>query len=182
MGFYLESSQSASKSAKPKISSKQIGELGEQFVAHWLSLQGWQILFHQYHCRWGEIDLVTVSSWLHSGEMKAQAPTHNNILSFVEVKTRSRGNWDADGLLAITPTKQGKLIQSAQLFLSQFPQFAELPCRFDVALVRCEPWGNAELNVESLYNFPPGIEIKQPITIPGYQLTLQQYLESAFGS
>ncbi|MFE4104725.1 YraN family protein [Almyronema epifaneia] len=111
------------------LSRDELGQQGEQMVADWLMRQGWQILYRRWRCRWGELDLVAY----HSG---ANRPDDAQ-LSFVEVKTRSRGNWDSNGLLAITVTKQAKLWQSAKLFLAQHPDLADCSCRFDVALVRC---------------------------------------------
>ena len=42
--------------------SKVIGSLGEKLVSHWLETQGWEILHHQWHCRYGEIDLIAVET------------------------------------------------------------------------------------------------------------------------
>lgn len=97
-----------------------VGQAGEQAASLWLQAKGWQVLHQRWRCRWGELDLVAVR-----GEQ----------LVFVEVKTRRGFNWDADGLLAITPRKQQRLWQAAGAFLGQFPQYADWPCRFDLALV-----------------------------------------------
>ena len=101
---------------------QQLGELGEKLVAVWLEFQGYQLLHQRWCCRWGEIDLV------------AREKSTNTLL-FVEVKTRSQGNWDADGILAINFKKQQKIAKTAAMFLAQNPQLADCPCRFDVALV-----------------------------------------------
>ena len=123
--------------------NQSLGVLGEQWVARWLEARSWQILHHRWRCRWGEIDLI------------AQSPSPT-VLAFVEVKTRSQRNWDAEGLLAITPSKQQRIRQAAALFLAENPRWESFPCRFDVALVRFQR------KVES-----------------GYQLSLHQYLEAA---
>lgn len=122
--------------------NNQIGKLGEELVARRLEERGWCILYHRWRCRWGEIDLIV------------QSPPPI-VIAFVEVKTRGKGNWDAGGLLAITPQKQEKLRQTAALFLAEYPQWEQLPCRFDVALVSCQRRGQE------------------------YQLILQEYIEAA---
>ncbi|MFM7437255.1 MAG: YraN family protein [Snowella sp.] len=129
--------------------NNQIGKLGEELVARWLEEKGWRILYRRWRCPWGEIDLIV------------QSPPPI-IIAFVEVKTRSQGNWDAGGLLAITANKQEKLRQAAALFLAEYPQWEQLPCRFDVALVGCQWRGT---NSDS-----SGQE---------YQLILQEYIEAA---
>lgn len=143
--------------------SRQIGTLGEKVVAQWLQQTGWQILYHQYRCRWGEIDLIGYGK---------------TTLIFVEVKTRSKGNWDADGVLAITATKQAKLIQTAEHFLSTHPHLSNYPCRFDVALVRSQyqPQLQNQWVTPSSQTVIPG----KPMQIEAYQLTLQEYIESSF--
>jgi len=101
--------------------SKNLGDRGETLVAQLLQANGWQILAQQWRCRWGELDVVA---------------RDRQWLIFVEVKTRSDGNWDENGTLAINQQKQAKLIKSASLFLSQNPQFKDLSCRFDVAIIK----------------------------------------------
>ncbi len=139
-------------------SPQTLGTVGEQFVAAWLQQQGWTILHQQWRCRWGEIDVIAKSrgTTLRSPNFGSQAKVssvhsiqstqipislqpalqpNQPMLVFVEVKLRKQKNWDDDGLSAITSRKQAKLVKAAQMFLSTEEAIAELPCRFDVALV-----------------------------------------------
>jgi len=153
------------------------GALGEDLVAQWLQEQGWIVLHRRWRCRWGELDII--------------AEKQSNLLLFVEVKTRSRGNWDHDGLLSITPQKQAKLWQTAQLFLAS-GNFADKICRFDVALVICQrvknnlsQEANPNFSVTTNYSrFSPlknTNDLIQQSTVPvaEYQFVLQHYIESA---
>lgn len=152
-----------------------IGILGEELVAQWLRSRDWTILHRRWRCRWGEIDIVA----------KLDSPLP--ALAFVEVKTRSSRNWDAGGLLAITPQKQAKLRQAAECYLTSYPDLAELPCRFDVSLVHYQKLSTTQpshlLNTTikaatGLSSLP--VQLGQVIRIDGYQLILQEYLLSAF--
>lgn len=183
------SSPNSSQPAKPGKPTQTIGVLAEDLVADWLTGQGWEVLQRRWHCRWGEIDLVARGFVSDSKDATPQP-----ILSFIEVKARSRGNWDADGLLAITPKKQAKLWQAAQLFLAEQTELAELPCRFDVALVS---YGRSPRPIPRQTNLtaevptapvpqqlnitiPTPIKLGQPLVLSGYRLILQQYIQSAF--
>ncbi len=191
-----------------------VGELGEQLVAGWLQTQNFGILHHRWRCRWGEIDLIAYSGAGERFRSKGASEQGDRgegftqlgnkltphlfssplaaspLLAFVEVKTRRRGNWDADGLLAITQQKQAKLWQTAQLFLAENPDLANLPCRFDVALVSCQSTSqrfhcketdlSASATGRSQLAKAPAIELGQPILVPGYRLILQDYIQSAF--
>ena len=97
---------------------KKIGDRGEHLVKDYLVSLGYQIIAQQWHCPLGEIDLIA---------------TKDDWLVFVEVKTRSGGNWDENGLLAISPSKRRKIILTAQSFLTQYKE--EKAIRFDIALV-----------------------------------------------
>ncbi|MEA5532875.1 YraN family protein [Crocosphaera sp. XPORK-15E] len=139
-----------------------IGQLGEEFVAQWLLAQGWQILQQRWRSPWGEIDLI--------------AQHYNpSLVAFVEVKTRQSRNWDHGGVFAITSQKQAKIRQTADYFLGEYPQFADVPCRFDVALVHYKPCKKTSLILENLT-----IKIGESIQWQSYQLTLLDYIEAAF--
>ncbi|MBW4618738.1 MAG: YraN family protein [Cyanosarcina radialis HA8281-LM2] len=168
-----------------KLPDPNLGELGEELVARWLQQQGWKILHRRWHCPWGEIDLVAIEGE-GDGEMgrwgdgvRVTPSSSSPLLAFVEVKTRSRGNWDADGLLAVDRAKQAKLCQAAQLFLARYPDLADVACRFDVALVKkISITKNVSRQVEK--NFPSQIEIGQIVSFNNCQLILQDYIPSAF--
>jgi putative endonuclease len=158
--------------------SRDIGTLGENLVAEWLQQQGWEILHRQWHCRWGEIDIIALGRDEESAKNRG-FPNHTSpTLAFVEVKTRRRGNWDAGGMLAVTSTKQAKLWQTAEIFLSTRPDLANNSCRFDVALVRCEP---SQQNIKQI--LPPLTAANSQSAVAGnYRLTLQEYIRSAFSN
>ena len=142
---------------------KKIGNIGENFVALWLKTQGYQLLAHNWHCRWGEIDLIAQEK-------------NSLMIAFVEVKTRSPRNWDYDGILAINAQKQAKICQTAELFFSEYPHLADLPCRFDVALVL---YRKNSQNI--LASIPASdLNLNVPIFYQNYQFTIKDYIQSAF--
>ncbi len=147
-------------SSSSALHPKDLGNYGEQLVCQWLVQKNCQIIQRQWHSRFGEIDLIAKGQ---SGQGVLRCET----LAFVEVKTRSQGNWDADGLLAITRSKQKKLRTTARYFLVRHPHFSALPCRFDIALVIC----HARLPANRL-----------TLQVPNTQkyLSLQSYIRDAF--
>ena len=163
---------SPNKAARQAALNK--GALAEALVAQWLIDQGWEILERRWHCRMGELDLVAYRS--------SSRPETSANLAFVEVKARSSGNWDADGMLAVNAQKQAKLWRSAQLFLATYPALSELPCSFDVALVHCRRitdrrvTGQTQLELQ----ISSPVELGKAVAIAGYLLTLKQYIPAAF--
>lgn len=151
------------------MATSTLGSLGEDFVAQWAEAQGWVILERQWRCRWGELDVV----------MAQRSPTpltHADpwaLIAFVEIKTRSSGNWDENGALAITPQKQAKLWKTAELFLSAHPALAAVPCQFDVALVLGQRL-RGEIDLAQ-------VDGKTVAIASGYKLTLHDYIPAAFG-
>jgi putative endonuclease len=143
------------------LHTKELGNYGEQLVCQWLAQRNCQVIYRQWHSRFGEIDLIAKGQ-------SGQGALRCEMLAFIEVKTRSQGNWDADGLLAVTRSKQKKLRITARYFLVRHPHLSELPCRFDIALVCCRE------------SQPPAGHLN--LQIPGSQkyLSLQAYLRDAF--
>ena len=146
---------------------KKVGILGEQLTQRWLQLQNYELLAQNWRCRWGEIDLI---AWDRT----------SMAIAFIEVKTRSHHNWDEDGLRAIDSTKQQRIVQTASLYLAKHPQLAELPCRFDVALVRYRQLSKSVDDSLSNFQQVTQLTLGQSIVFDRYQLVLANYLLSAF--
>lgn len=99
------------------VTKKQAGDFGEHVTREYLEKLDYAISAVNYHCRYGEIDIIAKNS---------------EFILFVEVKTRG------EGLLyrpaeAVTFQKQERLKKTAQLFLCEHPVL--LQPRFDVSEV-----------------------------------------------
>jgi len=81
---------------------KNLGDRGEQLAADFLKNKGYLILAQQYHCRFGEADLVA---------------SKDNQLVFVEVKTR-RNNKFGLPETAVNSVKFNKLYKTALAYLA----------------------------------------------------------------
>jgi putative endonuclease len=103
----------------------ELGKWGEELIAQWIPTKGGKVLAQRWHCVLGEIDVIALNA---QGE-----------LIFIEVKTRSPRNIDQDGVLSVTRSKQIKLWKTAQMFLLKHPKHRDRNCRFDIALVQCQP-------------------------------------------
>lgn len=101
------------------VSKTSLSALGETLAAEYLTRIGYQVILRNYHAPYGEIDLIA---------------SYREELIFIEVKTRNSHNLQA-AENSITRSKQQKITQTAMHFISNFPQYADLSCRFDVLLV-----------------------------------------------
>jgi putative endonuclease len=103
------------------FSPRQRGDDAERIAERYLMQQGLKLLVRNYHCRYGEIDLIM---------------QHAEALVFVEVKLRKTASGKVNfggGLASITPSKQAKIIATAQHYLSSLKQ--PPPCRFDAVVL-----------------------------------------------
>ncbi len=103
------------------LSSRRLGSLGEDYAATWLAAQGWRILERNWHCRYGELDIVAVGD---AGR-----------IVFVEVKTRRATRFGAPQE-AVTQAKQRNLRRAAvQWLLSPEHRVGHHGVCFDVITV-----------------------------------------------
>ena len=96
------------------------GKLGESHIAKYLENRGYRILKRNFHCRFGEIDIIAAN---------------DQFIAFVEVKTRRRDSMVAP-FEAITPQKQQKIVLTAGFYITTH-QPKQQP-RFDSAAVYTE--------------------------------------------
>lgn len=88
-------------------------------LAH-LRRAGLTLVERNFHCRYGEIDLV-----MRDGD----------VVVFVEVRyrrgARVRGG-HGGGIDSVGTAKRAKLLRAAAVWLARNPRCAQAPCRFDV--------------------------------------------------
>jgi putative endonuclease len=107
---------------------KLTGQRGEQLAADYLAQQGYRILDRNWRCPAGELDLVLEDA---------------NTLVFVEVRTRTSRRFGTPEE-SITPAKQQRLIDLAQLYLQETGA-AHAQWRIDVVAIYNER-GRAVIN------------------------------------
>lgn len=95
-----------------------LGAAGESWAAEYLSAHGYTILERNWHSRYGEVDIVAANE---------------AFVAFVEVKTRKSGGIER-ALEAVSPSKQQKLLLTAQSYLVRHPEERRQP-RMDVCAV-----------------------------------------------
>jgi len=99
------------------MNTREIGNIGEDAVCDFLEKKSYKVIERNYVIRGGEIDIIA---------------TKNDIIAFVEVKTRSR-NPMVSGFEAITKSKMSHIFKTAQDYLLK--NNFDLQPRFDVAVV-----------------------------------------------
>ena len=100
-----------------KMNENNAGLEAEKLAATFLTSQGLKLIVQNYHCRFGEIDLIMRDA---------------SSLVFIEVRLRSNKSFGS-AAASITPQKQQKLILTAQYYLQQNSE--KNACRFDVLLM-----------------------------------------------
>jgi putative endonuclease len=106
-------------------SRKNLGDSAERVAALYLQEHGCKILARNVRTRGGEIDLVAQDE---------------EGMAFIEVKAR-RGTAYGAPEEAITPRKQIRLVNLAEAFMAQQPEFAGQPWRIDVVAIQLDRAG-----------------------------------------
>ena len=94
------------------MTTKEIGDFGEDVACRYLEKKNIQIIKRNYHCRAGEIDIIAKDG---------------DCLVFCEVKTRSRRDYGNAGEF-VDFRKQEKIIKTALFYTMR----DDLEMRFDV--------------------------------------------------
>ena len=92
------------------------GAWAEEIALRYLVKQGLSEVTRNYHCRYGEIDLI-----LSDGD----------TVVFTEVRYRAKGAM-VNALESISPAKQRRLLASAEHYLQRSNNNNDRNCRFDV--------------------------------------------------
>lgn len=100
-----------------KLTTTNKGQCAEQLAAKFLRSNGLKVLTQNFHCRFGEIDIIAQD---------------NNTIIFIEVKYRKQTSFGG-AISAVPVSKQQKIIKSAQIYLQQAAlNEYNTACRFDV--------------------------------------------------
>ncbi len=103
--------------------SRYIGQHYERFATRFLQKQHVRILYKNYTCKLGEIDLIGCQG---------------QLLIFFEVKYRTHSEYGSS-IEMVAFSKQLKLQKTAEHFLMQYPAYQSFNCRFDLLAIESTP-------------------------------------------
>ncbi|MBI5669293.1 MAG: YraN family protein [Chloroflexi bacterium] len=104
--------------------SQPFGQRGEQLATHYLKQQGYTIIGTNWHCRFGEIDIIA---------------RQGDTLVFVEVRARHAALPEA-AFASISKRKRARLLRAAHLYLADH-QLENANWRVDVIAIAIPPSG-----------------------------------------
>ncbi len=99
------------------MTTKILGDIGENSVAEFLKKRGYTICATQFSCKYGEVDVIAQK---------------DDVVAFIEVKTRRVAYFPIASV--VNYGKQRKIIAAAQYYIVS-KRIADKVFRFDVATV-----------------------------------------------
>lgn len=101
------------------LNKRLLGDEKERLAVRYLKRQGCHIVARNVSSPFGEIDVIA---------------RHKEYLCFVEVRYRKNRHYGG-AALSVGPSKQKKIIRTAEYYLQQHPDLARNACRFDVIAI-----------------------------------------------
>jgi putative endonuclease len=101
---------------KATLNTRTKGYQAEEYACLYLQKQGLQLVTKNYHCHYGEVDLI-----MRDGDEYV----------FVEVRSK-QNNFYGDAAESITPSKQKKIIATAINYLQKQRLLDTVNTRFDI--------------------------------------------------
>lgn len=98
---------------------RELGKKYEKIARDYLLLRNLQCIHMNYHCRYGEVDLIMLET---------------DTLAFIEVKYRKNFNF-GNPIDFITKSKQQKIYKSALHYINEHPEYEKLQYRFDAVTI-----------------------------------------------
>jgi putative endonuclease len=102
----------------------------EKLARDYLCAQGLRLLQSNYHCRFGEIDLIMRDA---------------DSVCFIEVRFRNTLNFGGASA-SITAAKQRRIVKTALFYLSANRSLQNKPLRFDALLIQQQAGGGQDFN------------------------------------
>ena len=115
----------------------KIGKKGEDIVTQYLKENGYAIIERNWKAKSGEIDIIAIED--------------NRVLIFIEVKTLV--NTTVESLdIVVGHRKQVKISKTAKYFLQNNRQYHRLLMRFDVIVLKSDPFMSANPDLLHIKN------------------------------